>query len=420
MRSQLLSLGVQVPEMRYAFEPNQTQRSSGHVPAAGDYAQQPVRHAPENAYTDHRHEYGSHSASRKRKRDDPLPMSDDEGQEPRQHYDLASRDLMPPPLHIAHPQALAHYGATTFNGYDANGRHAPHQPVVQTYGSDGWRAPVDGMYQSGYAPSRQSHSSFVQRPVANNQNRSPFYIPSRAEPMRDPSQDVRQSLRTLPTLLQNRQTLASSRTPRALATPSPHKGQAVFETSVASPFFTRQIPGGDGSVMRPPSRRSHISQPYHASQQHTSRPNGQQPYPSQHTLQSDFRTNSARHPQSTLRPRSRSPLRQTFAAPQYQQQPFIPQTPRNAQGLFSRPDRPPPSTTQASNAIRPNVHTNRVLHQSRQRSTRPGTINPDSALNQFPGVRGVHSQRGMPAYERPGFAPQGSLSTAGGRRSIRR
>lgn len=100
-----------------------------------------------------------------------------------------------------------------------------------------------------------------------------------------------------------------------------------------------------------------------------------------------------------------------------------PQTPRNSQGLFQRPDRPPPPASYATSRPQLNTYRDRVTIPPTTGPQMPMAANQDEALSQIRGVRGVSSQASFQNFQRaaPSYgAPRPLVSSAGGRRSVRR
>lgn len=127
--------------------------------------------------------------------------------------------------------------------------------------------------------------------------------------------------------------------------------------------------------------------------------------------------------QGNLQSSYNSPFYGPNASTRYQPKTPIPQTPRNSQALFHRPDRPPPSGSDTATRPQPNNYRSRVSLPPSQGPLMPMASHQDEALLQVPGIRGVSSQRVMSSYQRAGSAygaPRNLFSSAGGRRSVRR
>ena len=124
------------------------------------------------------------------------------------------------------------------------------------------------------------------------------------------------------------------------------------------------------------------------------------------------------------RPLFHSPMHYSGAANEYEQQRLgVPQTPRNAQGLFQRQDRT--QLLASHTALRPQskMLNNGVGRRVYDAPRSSNAVRQNQNLSQIPGVRDVSSQRGSTAQQRiqPSYGAQRTFfSTAGGRRSVRR
>ncbi|KAK5679813.1 hypothetical protein LTS10_007761 [Elasticomyces elasticus] len=101
----------------------------------------------------------------------------------------------------------------------------------------------------------------------------------------------------------------------------------------------------------------------------------------------------------------------------------IPQTPLQSQGLFRRPDGPPPSASFTNSRLQqPTAHRSRVSLPPSQHSAMPPAASQERVLSQIRGVRGASSMGVRPNQHNHGplYEPRAPFSSAGGRRSVRR
>ncbi|KAK3067439.1 hypothetical protein LTR53_015702, partial [Teratosphaeriaceae sp. CCFEE 6253] len=199
--------------------------------------------------------------------------------------------------------------------------------------------------------------------------------------------------------------------------------------SVASPFFKRGVastsdaqrrpmPAGAGRVpSNSHSRDARVhhwtSSPHHEHVQSFAPPSNPQRLPPM------TRSREAPEPQ---------PLYDTVSyrrpdPDQYQCTHDPPQTPRNLQGLFQRPDRPTPSAAYAQSRPQSTAYRGRVSLPPNKHTMLPPTGSQERALSQIRGVRGVISQGLRPSLYGQGplyDAPRSLFSSAGGRRSVKR
>lgn len=122
-------------------------------------------------------------------------------------------------------------------------------------------------------------------------------------------------------------------------------------------------------------------------------------------------------------PAHNPPFRRPNIAPHNPRKTPVPQTPRNSQGLFDRPDRPPPSSMHYEPRSQANTNRSRISLPPNHVSQMQMAGNPDGALLHVPGVRGVSSQHGMSSQQRLTSAygaPRNLFSSSGGRRSVLR
>lgn len=122
---------------------------------------------------------------------------------------------------------------------------------------------------------------------------------------------------------------------------------------------------------------------------------------------------------STHNPQFRRPN----VASQYVPRTPVPQTPRNSQGLFHRPDRAPPTVGHYNSKPQANINRSRISLPPDHISQMQMASSRDGALLHVPGVRGLSSQYGMPNQQRLNSAygdPRNLFSSAGGRRSVLR
>ncbi|KAK3068452.1 hypothetical protein LTR53_013961, partial [Teratosphaeriaceae sp. CCFEE 6253] len=199
--------------------------------------------------------------------------------------------------------------------------------------------------------------------------------------------------------------------------------------SVASPFFKRGLasisdtqgrPLPNGVVRRPPSSHTRDARVSHW----TSSP--------RHEHVQDFAplSNPQRLPLITKLRGAAEPQLLYDTVPyrrpdpnQHQRTHDPPQTPRNLQGLFQRPDRPPPSAAYAQSRPQSTAYRGRVSLPPNKHTMLPPTGSQERALSQIRGVRGVSSQGVRPSLYGQGplyDAPRSLFSSARGRRSVKR
>ena len=113
-----------------------------------------------------------------------------------------------------------------------------------------------------------------------------------------------------------------------------------------------------------------------------------------------------------------SPQRKQRPSIHHQQHTAAPQTPRNSQGFFRRPDRPPPPPVFRSPS-KPNRGGRITLPPSA--GTAPFNMDQDSVVSQIRGVRGVSSYRNPPFYQTSAsnYGSARPLFSASGRQSNR-
>ena len=217
---------------------------------------------------------------------------------------------------------------------------------------------------------------------------------------------------------------------RPQGTPAQQEISPAPAVSVTSPFFER---GGQirPPTERPPTRGSFVHPPHPTGvRDATSGYRMAQPSAAGRTGYSQQRSQNvsafanrlyqpANHHQAYHSSQDRP-----FTRVQHQSPFMAPQTPRNSQGLFQRPDRPPPSaTSHAPSKPQSGFHQGRVSLPPATGPSVPRTAGEDSAVSRIRGVRGVNSQR-EPSSLNPSAAaysaPRNLFSSAGGRRSVRR
>ena len=231
----------------------------------------------------------------------------------------------------------------------------------------------------------------------------------------------------------NRQPVFPTRAEDVRATtppPLPRQSQPQPPTaSVISPFFKRGAASRSPSTQRPPTRGSFVRPSYPSLSRDTTTgyrmatplqpetSHGYSQRPSLHGLSFIERP----YRPADHQPLYQSPTRQAPAGDRYTRGSMVPQTPRNSQDLFQRPDYQPMSAVYAPNRPQSTAQRGRIsFPPSQQTMSLAGS--QEQALSQIRGVRvssqGVRSQN----YESgPLYEPTRTLfSSAGGRRSVRR
>ena len=212
---------------------------------------------------------------------------------------------------------------------------------------------------------------------------------------------------------------------------SPQKTSHAPAPSGFSPFFKHDSAAQrPPTVQRPPTRGSFV-RPQYAGR---TRESGIERRKTQTDTVAAQRYNEPRSLNGLSfidKPHRPGDYQSLYQSPSYRQEetcqsqrPFmVPQTPRNSQGLFQRPDRLPAPASYASSRAQSNIQ--RRLQSLPHSHGPPVPFNgsQDQELSQVRGVRGVSSQRGMSSYQRPApmyDKPRTVFSSAGGRRSVRR
>ncbi|KAK5127574.1 hypothetical protein LTR85_006914 [Meristemomyces frigidus] len=243
---------------------------------------------------------------------------------------------------------------------------------------------------------------------------------------------ARQPLQPLSASYLNHQVAVPSRSRNAHATPSPQRQSQPPAASVVSPFFKRGATSWPPPTTQcPPTRGSYV-QPHYASLSRETA-TGYSRAPSQLEPPDDYSQQPSLNGLSFIerphrpvdhQPLYQSPSQRPVAGGRLSRASRIPQTPRNSQGLFQRPDRAPfpTATTYALSRPQSIANSGRISFQPNQQPTSLAR-NQEQALSQIRGVRGLSSQGARPRnYDSgPLYDPIRTLySSAGGRRSVRR
>ncbi|KAK0917162.1 hypothetical protein LTR91_014338 [Friedmanniomyces endolithicus] len=461
MRSRLLQLGYDVPKRSYAFASNNAAQSS--VSAANDRPLKQGHNVPAA--------HNTSSSTRKRKLTEYAPELPEHVtthiSQPRSN----SRELMPPPLprprqrpeRIAaappHPvsKPFGHardeytWQREAAGGRDENALYSPPRLNPQALPFRSSRS--NSMHQQHHyhhnapcprssAPSRQGQYNIVNghhdppQQLTYQEREGLLTFPLHHPETRDTHQNagygfVAQRLESpaqTPQLLYSANQIdqeLSTGLGNQLGINPPQMRRGLPIAPVASPFFERGAAFGSPAEGLPTGGRHTQSQ--YRIQDENNRTNPSYDYAQVYSQRPSLTG-------STFADR----LRQTVdhQAP-YQMRPYqaatvltrsgevrdVPQTPRNLQGLFQRPDLPQLPASYAHSMSQANAHRGRVSLPLSRQTVGPAKGSQEKALSQIRGVKGASSAgvRTGPNQSGPLYdAPRTLFSSAGGRRSVRR
>ncbi|KAK1811045.1 hypothetical protein LTR12_014567 [Friedmanniomyces endolithicus] len=473
MRSQLLQLGYDVPKRSYAFGSNNAAQSS--VSAANDRPLKQGRNGESfsSSSTAVSAAHNTSSSTRKRKLTDYAPELAEHTithmSQPRSN----SRELMPPPLPrlrqridrtaaapFVRSQAVAepvdhfhdehNWQREATGGRDMNEPCSPLKLNPQALPFRSSRS--DSMHQQhhyhhnvpyphGPAPNRQgqfnaenSHLDPTQQ-LMRREREGWLTFPSHHPETRDTHHNAgygfvaqrperpAQTPQHLYSANQIHQELSTGLSNRlGLISLAKHSVPPV--ASVVSPFFKRGAAAGSPG-QRPPTGSFHVG--------------------SQYRIQDETDRTHLSGSYAQVHPQRRSLIDSTFAdrlrqtvdhqAP-YQMRPRqaatgfasskdrdVPQTPRNPQGLFQRPDLPQLPPSYAHSMGQANAHRGRISLPPSRQTIGSAKGSQEKALSQICGVKGASSAGVRTSANQSGLlydAPRTLFSSAGGRRSVRR
>lgn len=343
----------------------------------------------------------------------------------------------PSPVHETQLRAVPE-GALPIHDTHRYERRAP--PIAATNS----RSPYQPLAQLSIGPP-QRHKGLVSRPVefssallqstrypqGQSGARTTRYDADHGTVAQQRDDQVRKPLQPFSASYLNRQPGMSSQVGQPSAVVPPQRQSQPSAASVISPFFKR----GHGAIsrptgfQRPPAQGSFVS-PHYASRgldtatshslapshHDTSHTHGQ--WPSLNGLSFMERPGRPAERQTLYHP----PNRPEAMDDKHIRQSMIPQTPRNSQGLFQRPDRPSAPASYESSRPQSTTHRSRISFVPGQQP-RSSATSQEQALSQIRGVRGISSQGvRLNNYENGLLYDPGRMlySSAGGRRSVRR